>query len=108
MPCGQILCNDFWSRKKCERSTSHCRHMQHLADMANCVWTLAVLMQEPPAGGEIQQRRAAQNGQRATPDTSFTEEWTAVHIRHLIVPSRPHPTQPVSKNSILGCVILCA
>jgi hypothetical protein len=50
------------------KGSNHQRgHVQRLADGADCIRRAGMLVQEYSARGEIQQRHAAQYGQRATP-----------------------------------------
>ena len=59
VPCDLLRLGNH--PKRCGRQG---RHVQRLTNVASRLWTVGVVM-EGCAGGEVQQRQAAQYGQRA-------------------------------------------
>ena len=60
-----VPCDVLRLGNQAERCSRNGRHVQRLANMASCLWTVGVVM-EGCAGGEVQQRQAAQYGERAS------------------------------------------
>jgi hypothetical protein len=60
-------------RNQVETRSNQDRRMQRLADVARGLWTAGVLMEERAAGGQIEQRQAGEDRQRAlwTADSRF-------------------------------------
>ena len=61
-----VPCDVLRLGNQAERCSRKGRHVQRLANMASCLFRTAGVVMESRAGGEVQQRQAAQYGQRAS------------------------------------------